>query len=83
MEHPQLKARKRWRMVETENGTVAALLPPPATFADVGAPMGAVPALRQHVTAVLREAGLDNDQIGRLVATGSAVQHHRTESVIA
>ncbi len=46
----------RWRP-ETENGAVEALLPA-ATFADVEAPMGAVPALGAQIAAVLREAGL-------------------------
>ena len=88
VEHPQLRARDRWRHVETEHGTVEALLPP-ATFADVEAPMGAVPALGQHTVAVLREVGLDDHQIGRLIESGAAVQHHHdlqhldTESVNA
>jgi crotonobetainyl-CoA:carnitine CoA-transferase CaiB-like acyl-CoA transferase len=82
VEHPQLKARKRWRLVETENGSAEALLPP-ATFSDVEAPMGPVPALGQHTVDVLREAGLDDNLIDRLLAAGTAVQHQRTESVIA
>jgi itaconate CoA-transferase len=83
VEHPQLVARDRWRQVETEHGPVRALLPP-ATFADVEAPMGAVPALGQHTVAVLREVGLDDTQIDRLLESGSAVQHHpQTEGVNA
>jgi itaconate CoA-transferase len=75
VEHPQLVARDRWRQVETENGPVRALLPP-ATFSDIEAPMGAVPALGQHTVAVLRELGLDESRIDRLIQSGSAVQHH-------
>jgi itaconate CoA-transferase len=83
VEHPQLVARDRWRHVETESGPVRALLPP-ATFADVEAPMGAVPALGQHTVAVLREIGLDESRIDRLIQSGSAVQHHpQTEGVNA
>lgn len=83
VEHPQLVARDRWRQVETENGPVRALLPP-ATFADVEAPMGAVPALGEHTVAVLRELGLDDSRIDRLIESGSAVQHHpQTEGVNA
>jgi itaconate CoA-transferase len=84
VEHPQLKARNRWRLVETEGGTVEALLPP-ATFADFEAPMGPVPALGEHTISVLREAGLDDDQIAGLLDSGAAVQHQneRIESVIA
>ena len=74
--HPQLAARRRWREIETENGTVQALLPP-ATFADVEAAMGDVPALGQHTVAILREAGLDERDIERLIATGAAHQHGR------
>lgn len=89
VEHPQLRARNRWRPVETEGGTVEALLPP-ATFSDVEAPMGPVPALGQHTADILREAGLDEEQVSRLLASGAAVQHTTTsheerlsESVIA
>ena len=83
VEHPQLKARRRWRQVETENGSIEALLPP-ATFADVEARMGAVPALGEHTVAVLREIGLAADEIDRMLDAGSALQHHhQTESVIA
>lgn len=83
VEHPQLLARDRWRQVDTENGPVRALLPP-ATFADVEAPMGAVPALGQHTVAVLRELGLDELRIDRLLESGSAVQHQpQTEGVNA
>jgi itaconate CoA-transferase len=83
VEHPQLVARDRWREVGTENGPVRALLPP-ATFADVEAPMGAVPALGQHTVTVLRELGLDESSIDRLIQSGSAVQHHpQTEGVNA
>lgn len=89
VEHPQLKARNRWRPVETEGGVVDALLPP-ATFADVEAPMRAVPALGQHTIAVLREAGVPDHQISGLLSSGAAVQHRPsghieplTESVIA
>lgn len=74
VEHPQLIARDRWRHVQTENGPVRALLPP-ATFADVEAAMGAVPALGQHTVAVLREIGLDDTRIDQLIESGSAVQH--------
>lgn len=74
VDHPQLRARDRWRTVGTEWGDVEALLPP-ATFADIEAPMGDVPALGQHTTRVLREAGLTDEEIRRLIGAGSAVQH--------
>ncbi|ANN17258.1 formyl-CoA transferase [Amycolatopsis orientalis] len=60
VEHPQLRARDRWRKVGTEFAQVDALLPP-VTFADVEARMGDVPALGQHTHALLVESGVDAD----------------------
>jgi itaconate CoA-transferase len=57
-DHPQLKARDRWRTVTTPAGAVPALLPP-------GLPRGVVPrmdpvpALGAHNAAILRELGLE------------------------
>ena len=69
--HPQLRARDRWRTIQTEHARVEALLPP-ATFADTEARMGDVPALGQHTRALLIESGLDaaaaDDAIGRGIA---------------
>jgi crotonobetainyl-CoA:carnitine CoA-transferase CaiB-like acyl-CoA transferase len=76
VEHPQLQARRRWRTIGTENGPVDALLPP-ATFDDVEAAMGSVPALGEHTTDLLREAGLDDDQISQLIAADLAFQHRK------
>ena len=53
VEHPQLHARDRWRTIATEHAQIRALLPP-ATFADVDAVMGDVPALGQHTRSLLR-----------------------------
>jgi itaconate CoA-transferase len=74
VEHPQLRARDRWRKVHTENGPVEALLPP-VTFADVESPMRPVPALGQHTRGVLLEAGLDEAAVDELLASGAAMQH--------
>jgi len=52
--HPQLKARDRWREVDTPAGPVRGLLPP-ITYADVELPMGPVPALGRHTDAILAE----------------------------
>lgn len=57
LDHPQLKARDRWREIGTEHGRTRALLPP-ATFADREAPMGDVPALGQHTDQILASLGL-------------------------
>ncbi|PQM49104.1 Acetyl-CoA:oxalate CoA-transferase [Mycobacterium talmoniae] len=50
--HPQLKDRDRWRSVDTPNGTISALLPPPV-ISGFEQPMGAVPGLGEHTAAVL------------------------------
>ncbi|MGJ9413531.1 CaiB/BaiF CoA transferase family protein [Aeromicrobium sp. CF4.19] len=71
--HPQLRERDRWRSVGTEFARVDALLPP-ATFADVEAPMGDVPALGQHTHAALVGIGLDPAAVDGLITTGAAGQ---------
>lgn len=71
--HPQLAARNRWRTIGTEHAEVAALLPP-ATFADVEARMGDVPALGQHTHALLVESGMDADTVESALAEGIALQ---------
>jgi crotonobetainyl-CoA:carnitine CoA-transferase CaiB-like acyl-CoA transferase len=66
-EHPQLKARNRWRDVETERGPIPALLPPGST-GDGDPRMDAVPALGQHTDAILSALGYTQDQIESLRA---------------
>jgi itaconate CoA-transferase len=73
VEHPQLQARDRWRTVSTEHTDIQALLPP-ATFADVEAAMGDVPALGQHTRALLVQSGLDAAAADDLIGRGIAVQ---------
>jgi crotonobetainyl-CoA:carnitine CoA-transferase CaiB-like acyl-CoA transferase len=63
--HPQFTARDRWREVRTPGGPIRALLPP-ATFGDVEAAMGDVPALGQHTSAVLAELGFTPQEIETL-----------------
>ncbi|MDM9558440.1 CaiB/BaiF CoA transferase family protein [Bordetella petrii] len=57
-DHPQFRARRRWRDVATPQGAIQALLPP-ATLSGVEAAMGPVPAVGEHTQAILRELGLD------------------------
>jgi crotonobetainyl-CoA:carnitine CoA-transferase CaiB-like acyl-CoA transferase len=71
--HPQLRERDRWRTIGTEHARVPALLPP-ATFADVEARMGDVPALGQHTRALLLEAGLTEAAADELLARAIAAQ---------
>lgn len=68
--HSHLAARERWRRVETPNGPISALLPPPV-IAGYDPPMGAVPGLGQHTDAVLAELGFDTDEIAALRDRGA------------
>lgn len=54
-EHPQLRARSRWRQVDTPAGAVEALLPPVESGREPV--MGAVPALGEHNEAIRAEFG--------------------------
>ena len=56
-DHPQLRARGRWREVDTPGGPIRALLPP-VNVLGREAVMGAVPALGQHTEAIRAELGL-------------------------
>lgn len=73
VKHPQLTARDRWRSIGTEHAEVDALLPP-ATFADVEAHMGEVPALGQHTRALLVESGMDTGDAEAAISSGIARQ---------
>jgi itaconate CoA-transferase len=59
--HPQLKARERWREVDSPSGKIPALLPPGRnnTFEYR---MDAVPAVGEHTQAILRELGIDMEE---------------------
>jgi itaconate CoA-transferase len=70
LEHPQLAARDRWRHIDTPNGPVPTLLPPPV-IAGYEPAMGAVPGLGQHTDSVLAELGIDDDGIARLREQGA------------
>jgi crotonobetainyl-CoA:carnitine CoA-transferase CaiB-like acyl-CoA transferase len=65
IDHPQLRARGRWREIGSPAGPLLALRPP-VTVADQEPSMGAVPALGEHTEAVLRWAGLDEAAIAAL-----------------
>jgi len=68
-EHPQLKARERWRQIETAAGGVPSLLPP-ATSNAYSPRMDPVPALGEHSEAILAELGLPTERIQQLRASG-------------
>jgi itaconate CoA-transferase len=69
-EHPQLRARGRWRDVASPAGPIPALLPPGYTRgADKDAArMDPVPALGEHTDAILAELGCSEADITELRA---------------
>ncbi len=64
-EHPQLRARGRWRQIGSPVGSLPALLPP-GNWDDGEPRMDPVPALGEHTESILRELGLDGDAIEAL-----------------
>jgi itaconate CoA-transferase len=65
--HPQLKARNRWREVDTAAGHIPALLPP-GSWAEAPPRMDAVPALGQHTGSILAGLGYSAERIAALRA---------------
>ena len=63
--HAQLKARRRWREVDTPAGRIPALLPP-GSWEEGDPRMDAVPALGQHTVSILTELGCSSAEIARL-----------------
>lgn len=68
-QHPQLKARERWRQIDTATGSVPSLLPP-ATSNAYTPRMDPVPALGEHSQAILAELGLPTERIQQLRTSG-------------
>ena len=69
-DHPQLRARDRWREIDSPAGPLRALLPP-VQMTGVEPVMGAVPALGQHTDAILTELGFGGDVIARWRTEGA------------
>jgi crotonobetainyl-CoA:carnitine CoA-transferase CaiB-like acyl-CoA transferase len=69
-QHPQLKARQRWREVNTPAGLVPALLPP-GSWEDGDPRMDGVPALGEHSGAILAELGYSTEQVASLRTAGA------------
>jgi len=64
LDHPQLAARDRWRMVASPAGPIRALVPPFGL--DESEPrMGPVPAVGEHTDAILGELGYDAATIAK------------------
>jgi itaconate CoA-transferase len=69
-EHPQLRARERWRDVDSPAGKIPALLPP-GSWDEEDPRMDGVPALGQHTEAILTELGYPAAEIARLRQAGA------------
>lgn len=65
--HPQLKARSRWRDVASPAGVIPALLPP-ATFPDFEARMDPIPSIGEHTDRILAGIGYGTEEIAALRA---------------
>jgi itaconate CoA-transferase len=68
--HPQLKARNRWREIGSPKGEIQALIPPVSLDGEEPR-MDAVPAVGEHTDAILAELGFDAQFIGRLRRDGA------------
>ena len=62
LDHPQLAARGKWRIVDSPAGPLRAFVPP-FGFDDVEPRMGPIPALGEHTDRILTELGFDADTI--------------------
>jgi crotonobetainyl-CoA:carnitine CoA-transferase CaiB-like acyl-CoA transferase len=68
--HPQLRARTRWREVDSPVGPLSALLPP-VTMEGVEPRMDPIPAVGQHTEAILRDLGYSPDGIASMRRAGA------------
>ena len=64
LDHPQLAARNRWRMVDSPAGPIRALVPP-FGLDEVEPKMGPIPALGEHTDAILNELGYDSATVAK------------------
>jgi itaconate CoA-transferase len=65
IEHPQLKARDRWRQVGSPAGSLRALLPP-VTMAGTEPIIGPIPKVGEHTGEILAELGYDEGTVAAL-----------------
>ncbi|MED4352816.1 CaiB/BaiF CoA-transferase family protein [Schinkia azotoformans] len=64
-EHPQLKARGRWRTVETPTGPIKALIPA-VTMKGFEPVMNPIPKVGEHTEKILSELGYDTEKLSEL-----------------
>jgi itaconate CoA-transferase len=76
--HQQLKARNRWREMDSPKGKLPVLLPP-ATHDNFDARIGGVPEVGEHTEGILREIGLSDAEIAGLKKEG-AISFERRKS---
>jgi itaconate CoA-transferase len=69
VDHPQLRARDRWREVNSPVGPLRALLPP-VTMEGFDTVMRAIPAVGQHTDGILKELDFDPETIHVLRESG-------------
>jgi itaconate CoA-transferase len=66
-QHPQLKARDRWREMGSPVGPIPTLLPP-ATMPEFEARMDPIPAVGEHTDCILAEIGYSASEVAALRA---------------
>ena len=70
LDHPQLKARDRWREVDSPNGRIQALVPP-VTMQGVESVMEPIPEVGEYTGAILEELGFGPERAGSLREAGA------------
>jgi len=68
--HPQLRARDRWREIDSPAGRLPSLLPPAAASGEP-ARMDPIPALGEHTDRILAELGCSAGEIAELREAGA------------
>jgi itaconate CoA-transferase len=77
--HQQLKARNRWREMDSPKGKLPVLLPP-ATHDNFDARIGGVPEVGEHTEGILREIGLSDAEMAGLKKEGAISFERRKAS---
>lgn len=62
IDHPQLKARDRWRTIDSPVGPLKTLLPP-FELEDVSITLNPIPAVGEHTARILSELGFDRETV--------------------